>query len=447
MINSILNPKTIAVIGASEKEKSVGRGIIENLKKSNKKIFFVNPNNQIIFNKKTYPSIIDIKDNIDLAIIAVPKKLVEKVVQDCIFKKVNGVIIISAGFAETGKKGRMLQEKIAGKLKKANIILVGPNCLGVLNPSVNFNASFSPTMPKKGNICLISQSGALINSIIDGSEDIHYGFSLIFSVGNAAGLKIEDYIKIANNDINTKVIALYIEGLENGRNFLKVLNETKKPVIVLKGGKIEKTKKAISSHTGSLAGEYRVFSDALRQFNAFEVNSLEELFDFAKILSWQKNSKNNIGIVTNGGGAGILLSDEIYKLGLRLPKIKKTTLNFLDLKMHAGYSKNNPLDIVGDACSKKYELACGALLEQKNINILCVIQTLQIMTDPLENAKKIVELSKKNKKPIITVFMGNGAKTKQAIKYLEKNKIPNYSDPKRAAKAIWAISKNKLSKY
>ena len=440
MIEEIFNPKTVAVIGATERAGSVGRGIVENLREGNADLFYVNPSAGKIFEAPTYEKITDIEGDIDLAIIAIPKTHVSDVVDDCIEADVGGVIIVSAGFSETGEEGRKRQDEIAKKLKEANIPLVGPNSLGVLRPPVGLNASFAPGNPKKGGICLISQSGALIDSIIDGAKTENYGFSLIISVGNAAGLSLVDYIKMADNDPETKVISLYIEGVEDGRELFNCLKEVKKPVVAIKGGKTEKSKEAICSHTGSLAGEHRIFSSAMGQAGVFEVSSLEELFDVSKVLAWQPSAGKRVGVVTNGGGAGVLLTDYLYEKGLELAELKEKTIEKLEPDMHPDYSKSNPLDIVGDALPERYEIAADKFLDQDNLDVLVVILTLQIMTDPLETAKRIVRLRNKHGKPVLTVFMGSGQETQKGINYLESKNIPNYSDPKRVGLAIKALN-------
>lgn len=424
-MNRLFNPKSVAIIGATNRENSVGLGIVKNLDNNQRDVFFVNPNYNTLFGKKSYSRIQEIESDIDLAVIAVPKQFVESVVDDCIIKKVKGVLIISSGFAEFDENGRKLQERIASKLKKSNIYFIGPNSLGIINMSADLNASFAPRNPKKGDIALISQSGGFIDSVIDS-----YGFSLIISVGNAAGITLEEYIAFADQDNNTRVIALYIEGVVNGRNFFNVLKSTKKPVVAIKAGKIPQSQKAISSHTGSLAGEYRIFSSVLAQAGVSEADSIEEMFDIAKALAWQGKCGKKVGVITNGGGAGILMTDCLYDAGFELPKIKKIN--------NVRYAINNPLDIMGDASTMDYEKAIESVISQKNISALIIMQTPQIVTNPMANAKAIVEISKKHSKPVITVFMGN---VPDAIKYLEDNKIPNYTDPKRVIKPLKSILK------
>jgi len=449
-LNKIFNPKSVALIGATDRPGSVGRGLVKNLLegKSKRKIYFVNPYKTSIFGYKTYPKIPSIKDKVDLAIIAVPAKIVPEIVKDCAQKNVGGVIIISAGFAETGKKGEKLQKEISRILKEKEIPLIGPNCLGIIRPFIKLNASFAPATPQKGEIAFISQSGALIDSVIDKSLNENYGFSTIISYGNEAGLTLTDFLKWVAQDKQTKVITLYIEGLREGKKFFETTKRiTKvKPIIVLKGGKTKASRKAVSSHTGALAGEKEVYSAAFKQAGIIEVESIEEMFDIAKALAWQPKCKNGIGVITNGGGAGILTADYCENLGVKLSKLSKETIKKIEKSkiIPPHWSKDNPVDIVGDALSNRYKIAIRALLEQKNIYGLIIIQTLQIMTEPVKNAKIIIEMQKIwPHKPIVTVFMG-GKFTEKGVKLLEKNKIPNYSDPSRAVRAMKAIINDKL---
>ncbi len=427
MINSLFDPKSIAIIGATDRERSVGRGIIENLKSGNQKLYFINTTKEEVFGEKTYSKITDVESGIDLAIIAIPKDFVLPVVDDCIKKRVGGVIIISSGFAEVDESGEALQKEISRKLSEADIPFVGPNCLGILRPPVGLNASFAPSTPKDGSIALISQSGGLIDALIDGSFDQAYGFSLIISVGNAAGLTIADYIKFADEDSNTKVITIYVEGINNGRELVAAVKNANKPILFIKGGKEQKSLKAISSHTGSLAGEYAVFSAIMKHAGAIEVSSLEEMLDVAKALSWQKKAGSKIGIVTNGGGVGVLLTDLIYKNNLQLAKTEK---------------QNNPSDVLGDAPPSRYADACRKMLEE-DVDQLVVIQTPQAVTEPFSNSEILVALKEEFGKPITTIFMGGGSETRRAIRNLEDNEIPNYTDPKRAIKPLTILTKIK----
>ncbi len=444
-LDRIFNPKTVALIGATSRAGSVGLGILKNLMEGKKKrrIYPINPYEKKVLGINCLASVESIKEEVDLAIIAVPAKIVPKVLGESIEKRVGGIIIISAGFAEDKEEGKALQKEITEMVIKSRIPMVGPNCLGILRPSLDFNASFAPTSPKKGSIAFLSQSGALIDSVIDRNSAVNYGFSTIVSYGNEADLDVSDFLDYLKNDEETKVIAVYLEGVEDGRKFMKVAREVSKvkPILVLKAGKTEPGQKAVLSHTASLAGSHLIYSAVFKQTGIIEVESLEELFDMAMALSCQPRCKNGIAVITNGGGAGVLMTDYLEELGINMPKLNAATIGKLEKSriMNPAFSKNNPLDIVGDALSDRYELAISSLLAQKDIFGLVVVQTLQIMTDPEKNAKIIVRAKNKWKeKPIVTAFLG-GALTASAVEFLEKNGIPNYSDLKRAANAIKSL--------
>jgi len=447
-LDKIFSPKSIAVIGATPRKDSLGRGLFKNVLeyqifKKEAKIYPINPNRKKVLGKKTFSSVLNIKEDIDLAIIAVPAQIVPKVVKECCQKKVGGMIVVSAGFAEAGGKGKILQDKILSIVQKNKIPIIGPNALGIIRPPLNLNVSFSPATPKKGKIAIISQSGAIINSIIDKSLLEDYGFSTIISSGNEADLKISDFLEWLKQDKETKVITLYIEGITDGKKFLKAAKEISKtkPIIAIKVGKSEIGKKSISSHTGALAGSYEIYKAAFKKTGIFEVETIDELLNSAKVLVLQPKCKNGIGIITNGGGYGILMADYCENLGIKLAKLKRKTIEKIDKSavMHSAWSRSNPVDILGDASPQRYRIAIEALLEQENIYGLLIIETLQIMTKPIENAKMIIEAHKKYpKKPIICCFLG-GKLTASGIKLLERNKIPNFLELKRGALAMKAL--------
>ncbi len=455
-LDKIFNPRTIALIGASRDSNSVGHGILKNLisgcvfpseycRPFKGSIYPVNPNAEEILGKRCYANIKDIEDEIDLVIIATPASIVHNIVKECIQKKVGGIIIISAGFAEINEEGKKLQEKIVEDLRKAKIPLIGPNCLGIIRPSINLNASFAPSMPPNGNVAFVSQSGAIADSIIDWAIERRYGFSTIISYGNRADLDVYDFLEWLEKDPDTKTIALYIEGLDNGKRFMEVVSKISKPIIVLKAGRTSEGSSAISSHTGSLAGSYEVYKAAFKQSGVLMAETIEDLFDLAKALVFQPSCDNNIAIVTNGGGCGVLCADYCSELGVSLVELKKSTITKLDKtgKMHPAYNRMNPLDIVGDALPDRYEAAVDTLLAEDYISGLIVIQTLQTMTNPLEDARVIIEANKKYPdKPIICVYMG-GRFSKRGRMMLEAEGIPDFNDIRKAARAMWALVKRK----
>ncbi|MCX6789157.1 MAG: CoA-binding protein, partial [Candidatus Gribaldobacteria bacterium] len=286
LMQKLFNPKSVALIGATDRVGSVGLGIAKNLLVGAKrrKIFFVNSNSKKVLKQKTFVSILDIKEKIDLAIIAVPAKFVKQVSVECCSAKVGCCIIISSGFAEAGLAGTILQKEIALLFAQNKIPLIGPNCLGVINPHEKLNASFAPDMPYPGKIAFLSQSGALIDSVIDYSLLENFGFSLMISYGNEAGMSLNDFLKIAGGDENTKVIAIYVEEIKNGREFIEIASEItkQKPIIILKGGVTEVGQKAAQSHTAAMAGEAKIYSAAFKKAGVIEVETIRDLFLVAK---------------------------------------------------------------------------------------------------------------------------------------------------------------------
>lgn len=448
-------PESIALIGASRSQDSVGQAIMRNLtigcvhrceycRPFLGKIYPVNPFAAEILGIRCYQSLLAIPDKVDLAIIALPHGLVLKAVDQCIKKKVKAVIIISAGFGEFNDDGRKQQERIAEKLGAARIPLLGPNCLGIIRPSRSLNASFAPSMPPKGGVAFLSQSGALADSIIDWAIQARYGLSCLVSYGNKAMLDCHDFFGFLASDEETKSVALYIEGVGDGRRFFEGLKSLagKKPVVVLKGGRTSTGVAAAATHTASIAGDARVFEAAVRQSGAVLAETVEELFDLAKVLGEQPSCRGNgIAIVTNGGGCGVIAADYCHELGISLPQLKKEVLAEFGKSgiMHPAYSRRNPLDIVGDALHDRYELAINTLLRQPDIHGLIVIQTLQAMTNPVLNAKVVVEAHKLFPgKPIISCFMG-GRFSRKGMHYLDNMHIPDFNDIRKAVVAMKAL--------
>lgn len=456
-LDTLFSPKSVALVGASRDSSSVGYGILKNLvtgcffesrycKPFQGKVYAVNPNAQEILGIKCYPSIQDIKEDIDLVVIAIPAKIVPKVMKDCVKKRVKGVIVISAGFGEIGAEGKKLQDEIVSIARKSKIPLIGPNCLGVIRTPVYLNASFAPSMPPKGPVAFLSQSGAIADSIIDWAVEHRYGMSTLVSYGNRADMDVHDFLEWLYDDPETKAIALYLEGIEDGRKFMEIAKKVsqRKPIIALKAGRTSEGASAIASHTGSLAGSYEIYKTAFRQSGIIVADTIEELFDLAKALAHQPACReNSVAIVTNGGGCGVLCADYCSSLGVKLAELKKSTLQRLDSsgKMHPAYSRRNPLDIVGDALPERYEAAINILLSEPYISGLIIIQTLQTMTDPEKDANVIIDAHKKYPgKPIICVYMG-GKYSRKGADTLEANEIPDYNDVSKAARAMWVLVK------
>lgn len=448
-LNCLFNPKTVALIGATDRAGSVGLGLSRNLLKGGdrRKIFFINPNKKKVLGRLTLPSLDVVNKKIDLAIIAVPAVAVRKVVQDCIRAMVGGTVIISSGFAEVGQEGKRLQKEIATMFKQAAIPMLGPNCLGIIRPSIKLNASFAPLIPSTGPIAFLSQSGALIDSVIASSSGSRLGFSVLISYGNEVDLDISDLLNFLAQDDKTKVIALYVEGITNGRRFLEVASRVskRKPIVVLKGGKTKAGKKAVSSHTASLAGNAEVYSAGFKKAGVLEVETLRELLVVSSALALSQRFKGGLGVITNGGAMGVLVADWCSYYGISLPTLSSETNKKLKRFLPDRFisSLGNPLDILGDALSDRYEKAIVSMMEQKNIGAVLVIQTPQIMTDIRKNSRVLVKIKNRYpKKPILNLFWGAEDK-KLATGFLTKNSILSFEEPKEAILAFRALFKGK----
>jgi acetyltransferase len=431
-MREFFDPHSIAVIGASRDPTSVGAAVIENLNSFKGTVYLVNPNVNSIRGKKVYSNVNSIRGDIALAIIAVPAHVVATVLRDCGKKGIRSVIIISAGFSESGNVS--LEKQIMRTAELFNIRIIGPNCLGVITPKLN--ASFAPSSPKKGSICFISQSGALIDGVIDWSFKENIGFSAMVSVGNALDLQIADFIDYFGKRKSTKVITVYLESLKDGKEFMNAVRRCRKPVIILKPGKTEEGNIATKSHTGALAGDYEVYQAAFKQAGAIMVDSIEEMFSVAKTISMVPKPKSNaFAVVSNAGGPSVLAADYCSEYGVKLVELKELTLRVLEAHMHPAYSRANPLDIIGDADEVRYEKAVKTLLAEPYVSGLWVILTPQHMTPVRMIAKKLIRLQKIYKKPIICSFIGS-RHIDDEIKRLEEHGIPNFTEPKLAALSL-----------
>lgn len=453
-LQCFFEPQGVAVIGASSHPEKIGYQVLKNLRDGgvislphlkgfSGKVFPVNPKAEQILDFKCYSRISEISERVDLAIICLPARLVPQVMRDCAIKKVKGVSVISAGFAEAGSEGKRLQEEFLAIAKKAGIRIVGPNCLGMLYPPRHLNASFAPFLPFSGEVAFISQSGALMDSVIDWSVKDNYGFSAMISYGNKSDLDAPDFIAWAAQDPYTKVIALYVEGFNEGRYFLEVAKKVTliKPIVALKAGRTATGSRAVASHTGSLAGSYQIYKGVFKQSGVIMADTLTQMFDMARALAYQPLAKSNrLAIITNGGGSGVMCADYCEELTIELPALPRQLIEKLDKsgKMHPAWSRGNPLDLVGDAGPGRYEVALEAVMNSEVYDGAIVIQVVQTSTQPLRNAEILVELQKKYKKPIIAAFTG-GVIGEDSIKYLEEHHIPNYDDVDRAARAMWVL--------
>lgn len=440
MFKKFFSPGSIAVIGASREPEKLGAQILNNIisGKYKGKIYPVNPKADEIAGLKCYPDISSIPDVCDLAVVVVPAGVVSSVIEDCGKKGIKALVVISAGFKETGKEGEIKEKQLVETARKYGCRIIGPNCLGIIDTYSDLNVSFAPLMPSKGGIAFISQSGAIISAVIDWSRKQKVGFSRIISMGNMADVSESELIESCAVDENTKVILLYLEGVKNGKDFIERVSRVtkKKPVIAIKAGLTDSGSKAASSHTGSLAGMAQAYSAAFKKTGILQVATMEELFDLSLIFSYQPLiNGDRIVIVTNAGGPAVVTTDSVEKQGLKMADLSSETLNHLKNNLPPAANIHNPVDVLGDATEERYSTAFETVIKDDSVDGVIVIVTPQTITRPLETAKVIVENSKKYNKPVVTSFMG-GNVVESSIEFLRENRIPNYEFPERAVRSL-----------
>lgn len=440
MLNQFFKPENVALIGASTKPEKLGFKILKNIIDGGYKgkIFPVNPKAEEILGLKCYKSVSEIEEKVEMAVIVVPSKFVCEVAEECGKKGVKGLIVISAGFKEAGKEGKEREEKLKEIVKNYNMRLIGPNCLGVIDPVNKLNASFAFDMPAVGKISFITQSGALGTAILDWAVKENIGLSKFVSFGNKADVSETDLIEEFCDDPNTNVILLYLEGIDDGRKFVEVAGNVsrKKPVIIVKSGRTEMGSKAVSSHTGSIAGSDIAFETAFRKAGVIRAYSVEELFDYAISFSYQPLINNKrIAIVTNAGGPSVMAVDAIEKAGLELAEISEKTQENLKSFLPPAANTHNPVDALGDVNAENYGKALDVILSDENVDGVICILTPQVVTEVEETAEKIIEISKKYQKPVVGCFMG-GKRIEPGVKKLIEGKIPNYQFPERCVRTL-----------
>ncbi|MFP4390823.1 MAG: acetate--CoA ligase alpha subunit [Desulfococcaceae bacterium] len=457
-LDAIFNPKSVAVVGASTEAGKVGHDIFANILKGNFQgtLYPVNPRAKHVLSVRAYPSVKDIPDQIDLAMVIVPPKIALQAVSESIEKGVKGVVIVSAGFREVGPEGREIEDKIVDMCREAGVRLVGPNCLGVINPvsTTRLNASFSARMPKAGNISFISQSGALCTAVLDFAQDRDFGFSKFISIGNKADVDELDLLRYFHQDMETEVIMIYLEELRRGPEFIEAVKEITSgerptPVLVIKSGRTSAGAKAAASHTGSLAGSEAVYDAIFEQSGIIQVETINELFDFASTFAYKNLSSlgkfrrkipdgNRVAIVTNAGGPGIVATDMTISSGLELATFKEDTVEALASHLPAAANLHNPVDVIGDAAADRYENALAAVIRDEGVDGALVILTPQSMTNALGTAEAIVKLARRTHKPILCCFMGV-VDVSKGVKFLQENGVPVFRFPESAARAFGTL--------
>ena len=449
-IESIMNPKSIAVVGATNRPGSVGLHVFRNILNAGYTgvLYPVNPGHRSIQGVKAYPELGKIPDEeLDMAVIIVPAPAVPDVVEEAAELGVKGVIIVTAGFKEVGGEGVELENRLKEIVNKHEIRMVGPNCLGVINtnPDVSMNASFATKMPKEGNIAFISQSGALCTAVLDFAEGRDIGFSKFISFGNKADVNEIDLLRYLKDDPDTDVILAYLEDISHGREFIDTARsitwEAKKPILAIKSGRSPEGAKAAASHTGSLAGSDTAYDAIFMQSGIQRVEGVEELFDSAVAFSYQPPPKGKkIAIVTNAGGPGIMATDAAVRYGLNLAELSDETKRKLKEHLPPTASINNPVDVIGDATHERYEAAIREVLVDDNVDGAIVILSPQAMTDVLETAEIVPRVAKGINKPVLCAFMGI-VDVSEGSRYLEANGIPDYDFPEEAVRAMASMVK------
>jgi len=452
-LDPLFHPQVIAVIGAKDTPGSVGRTIMTNLMSAHFKgeIYPINPKREHVFGLKCAATLADVPVLIDLAIIITPAATVTKIIEECVQAKVKSVIIISAGFKELGETGLQLENEIVAIARKGNMPIIGPNCLGVMNPHVGLNATFARGMALPGNIAFISQSGAMCTAVLDWSLQERVGFSAFISIGSMADVNWGALIDYLGNDPHTHSLLLYMETIGDARAFMTAAREValEKPIIVIKPGRSQAAAQAAASHTGSLSGSDEVFEAALERIGVLRVDSISELFSMASLLSKQPLPKGpNLSIITNAGGPAVLATDATVLNGAQLTQLNKETIEELNPLLPAAWSHNNPVDILGDADAERYAKTLEKVAKDPNSDGILIILSPQDMTDATETAEKVLAASVQDK-PILTSWMG-GETVEMGRKLLTLGKIPCFNYPDDAAKAfakMWSYSKNLKSLY
>ncbi len=448
-LDAIFSPETIAVIGASTQKGKVGHDIFANILSGGftGTLFPVNPKAKSVLSVKCYTSIAAIPDPIDLAMIILPPKAALGSVKDCIASGVKGIVIVSAGFKEVGGEGAQIEIQIKELCAEAGVRVVGPNCLGVINPSpkVSLNASFSARMPKPGNVSFISQSGALCTAVLDYAADKGFGFSKFISIGNKADVDELDLLRYYHNDPDTDVVMIYMEELSRpSEEFVTEVREMTSGtnpthVIAIKSGTSAAGAAAAASHTGALAGSDVMYDGLFTMAGILRCKSVNQLFDYAQALAANKYpTGNKVAIVTNAGGPGIIATDMSEQSGLELAKFSEETIKELKKHLPATANFHNPVDVIGDAAKDRYENTLATVLGDRGVDAVLIILTPQSMTDAIGTAEAIVSIARNSIKPILCAFMGV-VDVSDGVKLLQAHKVPVYQFPESAARSLGAL--------
>lgn len=451
-LDALFNAKSIAVVGASSREKTVGNDIVKNLVTQGfeGKIFPINPKIDELYGIKVYHDLTEIPENIDLVVVAIPAAMVPEIIKQAAAKGAQSAVVISAGFKEIGNLA--LEEELRSVCRQNHVALIGPNCLGVINAQNKMNASFAALMPQVGNIAFMSQSGALCTAVLDYAEKMSIGFSKFVSIGNKADVDEVDLIRYLHTDPQTKVVALYVEQLSNAPEIIETLVELNKgdnpkPVVILKSGRTEAGAGAIASHTGSLSGGDNAYEALFAQAGIIRANTIEDLFNFAQVFCKnEQTSFEKIAVITNAGGPGVLTADGIINNGFKMADLSEDTVAKLKAVLPPAASTHNPIDVLGDAVSDRYRQALELVVRDPDVEALIVLLTPQSMTEIKETAQAVIEVMAAykqetgRKKPIVVSFMGEKT-VNDGVRMLQAADIMTTTFPEPAAASLAALSR------
>lgn len=441
-LENFFKPKTIAIIGASDKSGTVGNTLVKNASHYKGKIFFVNPrlSKKKLLGKKVFSSILEIPENIDLAVIAIPAVAVLSVIKEIAKKKIKNILLITSGFSEIGRTD--ITKDIKKIIIKNKINLIGPNCLGLMDFNTNLDLTFNSrekyVLPKAGKVSIITQSGALGLAILDLASKEQLEINKFVSFGNALDIDECDLLEYLSTDKETDIILCYIEGVQDGKRFFETLKNVtkKKKVIVLKGGISDKGTTAVKSHTAAIAGSSKVFSAVIEQSGAIQVKTIREMFNLSKFYSWYSTDKlENIQIITNGGGFGVLTTDQLELNKIKLAELTKDTKENITKTVPIYATVGNPIDLTGDADDKRFLKTIDYCLKDNNTDAIVVLLLLQLPSISQNIPEEIAKLKAKSKKPIMVVTIG-GKKTEKQLEEFEKRKVLCFRDPADLSKIL-----------
>lgn len=443
-LSPLLEPRSVGVIGASERESSLGNVLIRNMLDAGYKgrLFAINPKHETVLGIPCYKSVEDVPHRLDLAVIAVRAEKVAAIVDSCGRAGVKAVIILSSGFSESGPRGALFERHVIEAARRHKIRLLGPNCLGIMRPELGLNATFAHASAVKGTIGLISQSGALCAAILDWAKPNNVGFSAVVSLGTSSDIDFGEILEFMISDPRTESIFLYVEGVRDARRFMSALRGAArvKPVLLVKVGRHPDVSRAILSHTGAPVGDDAVFDAALRRAGVIRLYNMGQLFAAANALfSHFRPRGNRLAIITNGGGPGVMAADRAADLGIPLSQFSEGTMEKLNAALPSSWSRGNPVDILGDADVERYKKAVQAVLEGPNVDGVLVMLTPQAMTDPTGVAEAIIELEKTADKPVVTCWMGEDLVTNARHRFIEAG-IPTFRTPEPSVELFSHIS-------